>query len=304
MTVPEGPAAHPRGTMITDDLMSLGRLNRGKRTDVYAVWSRERWCLLIMKELREEYSGVRRHARALSEEARLLSEMKHPNLVTVYGLLPGSPPRMLMEPVVGPNLWLKLHRMRRPLPVAQALSTILHAASAVRYMHQLGLLHLDIKPANIICPDAGFAKLVDVGISHRIDRVWDRPERGGTKGYAAPEQTGSHLGPQGPATDVFGLASTLYYSLGRQVPFPSHRDFDQKDLPQLSGPEQSLRELRGEVSARLERVIVRALSPRYSDRHATMDEFMADLYRCSVRGSRLWPREVAFGSGEPRRTGS
>lgn len=280
-----GPAYEPLAP-IDADLVNLRRIHAGRRTDVYAVWSRSRWSVLMMKELRDEYAQVERYVSALRQEGEFMVGLRHPNIAQTYEVKE-HPVRLIMELIPGPTLHHRVSTGGRMSPQA-ALRMIMHAGSAVMYLHRRGRLHLDLKPANVIT-GPGLARVIDVGIARPMAEAQAEPRRGGTAKFAAPEQTQAHLGPQSAATDVFGLAATLYFALSGGPPFPSHTSFDQRDLPQLRGPESGLRESNPAISRRLEEAVLRALAPDPAERPSRMSQFLSQLEACLTGRNKVWP---------------
>jgi serine/threonine protein kinase len=105
-----------------------------------------------------------------------------------------------------------------PRRAAQLLRTI---AEAVDYAHRLGVLHLDLKPANVLIDDNGTAHVADFGLARRLEQclVADNNEISGTPSYMAPEQ--ATAGPQKitPATDIWGLGAIGYELVTGQPPY-------------------------------------------------------------------------------------
>jgi len=168
-------------------------------------------------------------------EAELLARIDHPCVVRVLaaGELRGAPgwpdglPYLVMEWIEGETLQRLVSR--RMAPSRESATIARDLARALQAVHAGGVVHRDVKPANVIFTNARGApvpKLIDFGLA-RIDH-----ERGGssgstpavgTPGYMAPEQTrvDGALGPVGPAADIFGLGATLFFLLHGRPPYKS-----------------------------------------------------------------------------------
>jgi len=154
-------------------------------------------------------------ARA-GEEARLLARLNHPGLVPVYdaGTDARGRPWVVMELVEGETLADTLKR--GPVPSARAAVVGRSIAEALAYVHAQGLLHRDVKPANILVGDDGRVRLTDFGIARLVDaaRVTSTGMMVGTASYLAPEQVAGE--PVGPAADVYALGLVLLECLTGQ----------------------------------------------------------------------------------------
>jgi serine/threonine protein kinase len=154
-------------------------------------------------------------ARA-GEEARLLARLNHPGLVPVYdaGSDERGRPWVVMELVEGETLADTLKR--GPLPSERAAAVGRSIAEALAYVHGQGLLHRDVKPANILVGRDGRVRLTDFGIARLVDaaRVTSTGMMVGTASYLAPEQVAGE--PVGPPADVYALGLVLLECLTGQ----------------------------------------------------------------------------------------
>lgn len=207
-----------------DGYRLLEHLSRGHDLDVWAAWSEERDCPCIMKMLRPDRIFNDCSWNQLLWEGQLLTELNHPHLVRGYELLgterpaiPTEPtgPVLIMETLTGATLSLLIQTEHPdgmdPDDVAQLglqLCGILH------YLHGRSVLHLDLKPSNIIC-QAGKAVLLDLSLAQTPG-----PCRAGmgTVEYMAPEQVTG--GTVDAATDAWGLGGVLYRAMTGRRPFP------------------------------------------------------------------------------------
>ncbi|MFJ8626627.1 serine/threonine-protein kinase [Kitasatospora sp. NPDC093550] len=208
---PERPL--PAGEFIAPGYQVLGHLCRTGWLDVYDCWSEERDCRCVVKVLRPDRRRERRLRERLLREGRWLTEFTHPHLVRGYGTGERPQPYAVLETLTGETLAHLLDtRPRRPAADDLALLG-LHLCSATRYLHRQGLLHLDLKPSNIVI-DCRRAKVLDLSIARP-------PGPGtpgiGTDGYLAPEQAAG--GTLTAATDVWGIGVTLYEAATGELPF-------------------------------------------------------------------------------------
>lgn len=203
--VRDEPPVHPAGHQLTAGYQVLEHVRRGSDLDCYEVWSSERYCRCFVKTPRPDRAAHASTLRHLRREARLLRTLSHPHLVRGYDWLepPGEPPVLVTENLTGATLsWLLESHGR--LDVGDLAQLGLHLCSALRYLHGQGVLHLDVKPSNIVAMN-GSARLIDLSLARRPGRCTPGY---GTVGYLSPEQL---LGARvGPAADAWGLGLVLY----------------------------------------------------------------------------------------------
>lgn len=151
-------------------------------------------------------------------EAQSAARMQHPNIVTIHeiGEQDGLP-FFSMRLVRGRSLAETIQREGALAP-RQAASLLRTVAEAVNYAHRLGVLHLDIKPGNVLLEENGEALVADFGLARRLEETLaGSDEVAGTPSYMAPEQVAG--GALGVATDVYALGATLYEALTARPPF-------------------------------------------------------------------------------------
>ncbi|MBV6697109.1 serine/threonine protein kinase [Kitasatospora aureofaciens] len=201
------------GTFVAPGYQALAHLCRTGWLDLYDAWSEERDCRCVVKVIRPDRRRERRLRERLLQEGRWLTEFTHPHLVRGYGTGERPQPYVVLETLTGETLAHLLDgRTRRPTATDLALLG-LHLCSAVHYLHGRGLLHLDLKPSNIVI-DCHRAKVLDLSVARPPGVA--RPGIG-TDGYLAPEQ--ARGGPLTGAADVWGIGITLYRAATGAVPF-------------------------------------------------------------------------------------
>jgi eukaryotic-like serine/threonine-protein kinase len=218
------PAPAAPGSLIAPGYRVVELLRRGEDLDVYDLWSDLRDCRCIGKKVRADRLD-NRTVRRLRREGRMLVKFSHPHLVRAYEVTPGTLPMLVLETLPGETLGRLLERRRR-LTVAEIAHLGLHLCSALGYLHRHRVLHLDLKPSNVIS-SCGVAKLLDLSVARAPGRV-----RGGTgtRGYMAPEQIAG--GQVSASTDVWGLGALLYEVATGETACPVDDDH-----PDPAGPE-------------------------------------------------------------------
>jgi serine/threonine protein kinase len=279
----EGDAIAPGRTV-------LRRLGGGKRYEVFLVWDDHRLAVLVAKVLRPDQAADPVAQRDLAREAEWLARLGHPVLVRGYdAVLDGPFPHVLTEHLEGPTLYTLLER-GESLPLEQLLPLGLHVASALHYMAAEGLVHLDVKPDNIVM--GAPPRLIDLSVARPLAEARRLAHPVGTDGYMAPEQCGA--GEVGSPADVFGLAATLQHAFTGRPPFPrppGAREATDATIrfPQLVKPPEPLprrtpRELATALRAGLERDP--AARPTAAELAGALEPLVARVPRRMVLGRR------------------
>lgn len=155
-------------------------------------------------------------------EIRLQAGLDCPYVVRAYDAgRDGNVHYLVTEYVPGTDL-RKLVRRGGPLSMHHAALVIAQAARGLQYAHDLGLVHRDVKPGNILVTPEGHAKVSDIGLAAWSMGLDDDPRAGkivGTADYLSPEQIRNPRSI-GPSSDLYSLGCTLYYTVTGKVPFP------------------------------------------------------------------------------------
>ena len=166
-----------------------------------------------------------RYREKFKKEAATLARLNHPNIVRVIDMFEeNNTYYYVMEYADGPSL-SQIIKTRVKLPTDEAFAMIRQVADAVSYLHQKGLCHYDIKPANILTNSMGKAILADFGLAKQYDEQGEETSTtpvGKSKGYAPPEQyKAGGVSTFSPETDIYALAATLYKLLTGITPIES-----------------------------------------------------------------------------------
>jgi serine/threonine protein kinase len=153
------------------------------------------------------------------EEARLMAGLEHPNIVRVYHAQRHAGVWLVVfEHIAGGSLHSQVERAG-PMPAARALELMAQAAAGLGYAHELGILHRDVKPQNLLLNHRAEVKLADFGLALDIRGAGGaRAPAVGTPAFLPPElwSGGNHT----PASDIYSLGCCLYFVLTGRVPFP------------------------------------------------------------------------------------
>jgi serine/threonine protein kinase len=277
----EGDAIAPGRTV-------LRHLGGGRRYEVFLVWDEHRLAVLVAKLLRPDHASDPAALRELADEAAALARLSHPVVVRGFDVVPGGRfPHLLIEHLEGPTLRELIDR-DGALPLEQLLPLGLHVASALHYLTAEGMVHLDVKPDNVVM--GAPPRLIDLSVAHTLEEARRLRRPVGTDGYMAPEQCDPSRGVVGPPADVFGLAATLHHAVSGERPFA--RDGAAR-FPQLERDAPPLgrrvpRELALLLGAALDRSP--GARPSAAEFAAGLEPLVAAMPRRFVLGRRGWRR--------------
>jgi serine/threonine protein kinase len=262
---------------------TLELLRRGRDLDVYDAWSEERASRVVIKAVRPDRLDREGPAERLLAEGRLLMRLTHPHIVRAYEVIEEPVPMVVLETLAGETLGHMIEVREVELSAAELAQLGLHLSSAIRYLHRNGVLHLDLKPSNVIA-ECGRAKLIDLSVA----RPPGPAHAGvGTHYYLSPEQ--ARGGELGHAADVWGIGVVLFEAATGEPAFddPEADDeeddwdesvsetLDESDYPQLAARARRIDELRP-LPKELADLVEACLSPE-PERRPSVDEVMRVL---------------------------
>ncbi len=274
-------------------------LGAGFVTNVYRAEAEGTGRLVVLKVLRTTAGRESAFFRRFEREARLLSALRHPNLIELFdydaGVVGERPPYIVLEHVEGATLRQVLERTPRLEP-DEAGAIALEIARALAYAHAHDIVHRDVKPANVLIGrsahrkdgapttplsaqrDPVNVKLVDFGVARDRGAAPDADSEGegaiGTPAYMSPEQLlGEAIDHR---SDQFALGIVLYQMLAGARPFDG--DDGRPAIQRIRrDPPRPFKSHGLAVPRALERIVLRALSKRPADRFETTDELVTEL---------------------------
>jgi diguanylate cyclase (GGDEF)-like protein len=272
------------GTTVGGTYRVVHELSRGAMGVVYRGEDLGLGRPVAIKVLRSDLASDRDLVDRFRAEAGILASLHHKNLVQVYALGEhAGDVYFVMELVEGQPLSEVLRatlERREWFPVEAVAQIALEIGDALDAMHALGLIHRDVKPANILLDrERDRAVLVDVGVAVKAG---NQSDAAGTPGFAAPESFLEQEG--GPQTDVYGLASTMYCALTGRPPFGSG-PAPQVVQRQLNDPMMPPSQMRAGLSEAVDVVFRKALQPNPKKRWASASTFAIALGRALERMS-------------------
>ncbi|CAK0768891.1 eukaryotic-like serine/threonine-protein kinase [Gammaproteobacteria bacterium] len=220
------------------------------------------------------------------EEARGLARFQsHPNIVAVQNFFQANDTGYLvMEYVEGVTLEQYLSQQGGRLSYSRALSILMPVMEALRVVHEAGVLHRDISPDNLYLTKTSQVKLLDFGAARQEAGIHSRSVRAVLKPGYTPLELYSQTGDQGPWTDVYEVAATLYRMLtGKRPP----EVIDRLDQDPLVPPSQ----LGVSIPSSTEKALLSALAIRASDRPRNMEELQQSLVG---RETSAWRAETSM----------
>lgn len=284
--------------------------------------------MVAVKAAREQHDTEAQSI--LEREARIIAGLEHPNIIPVYdaGAAAGAGPYYVMRVVHQPSLDEVLDRLRKgeddirkEYNLKRLLRYFVQICHAVDFAHSRGVIHCDLKPANVLLGEFGEVLVVDWGLAWSAQH----PEgpRGGTPGFMAPEQFDTNHKVFDARTDVFALGAVLYQCLALRPAFPVWMSQDAgtsvgtdpapRYLPPVPPSEH---ETAWKVPPEVEEVCLRALALDPRERFSSardvanaIDEYLegtkelerkrAEADRCTENGDELAERYHEFVESRP-----
>ncbi len=262
-------------------------IKRGGMGSIHRAWDRQLGRPVALKFVAEgEKASPEAHARLL-QEAQLAARLSHPNIVPVFdtGTWNGQV-YLSMQFIEGTTI------DRAALDHRGKLAAVRDAARALEYAHRQGVVHRDVKPANLMVDVQGNVYVTDFGVARRVDlssRITLAGTILGTPCYMSPEQArGDAVDAR---TDVYSLGATLYELLTGNAPFADEDVV--KVLAKVRREEPvPLRKLAPSVPRDAETLVLKAMAKEAGKRYATAGEFADDIERC-LRGRPIEARRAS-----------
>jgi eukaryotic-like serine/threonine-protein kinase len=209
-------------------------------------------------------------------EARTVANLEHTHIVPVYdvGGTAEHPFFVVSKYIEGTDLARKIKESR--LALGQAVQLVATVADALHYAHTKGLVHRDVKPGNILIDLDGKPYLVDFGLALREEDIGKGPKFAGTLPYMSPEQARGEGHRVDGRTDIFSLGIVLYELVVGRPPFRGQTNMEL--LEQITTHEpRPPRQINDTIPKELERICLKALSKRPTERYTTALDLAHDL---------------------------
>ena len=260
----------------------LRLLGRGGFAEVYLARDPQQGGNVAVKIPRWDRIDRDHLVEGLLREAETVSVLEHPGIIAVrdWGRTEDGRCFLAMEYVDGRSLQEVM--ASASFDAREIVDLVAAIAEALHYAHKQGFVHRDVKPANILLDEQGIPRVADFGLAVHDHLQWfHRGELAGTRPYMAPEQVRGESHRLDGRTDVWSLGVILYELLTGQRPFESHHVGQLEDEIQYRDP-KPLRQVNDKISTCLERVCLKCLSKKMTDRFATARDLATKLRQVSL----------------------
>lgn len=260
------------------EFLLLKVLGKGTMGAAYKAYDRVLGRHVAIKVMRKSLGDDVQLVDRFLGEARALAALNHRHVIQIYSLgKDKGRPYLVMELARGGALRTRMAAEGAMVP-DEMLQIAIAVAQGLQAAHGIGLIHGDVKPANILFGDDGTPKLVDFGLA-RFGGVRQEPGEGmGTPFYVAPERVrqedSDHRG------DIYSLGATIYHAVAGQPPFDAET-VKGVLLARLRKPAPDIRSVRDDVCPALATVVARMLAKDPAERHQAYDELLAELYQAA-----------------------
>ncbi|HEX4639545.1 MAG TPA: protein kinase [Chthoniobacterales bacterium] len=249
---------------------------------------------VALKLLRKDLEGGLDAAAELKQEARAAASANHPHIVQVFSSGTDHDQFYLVMELVEHGSLDDLIEEQKRLPEEQVIECGIQAAKGLRAAYAKGLIHRDVKPANILFADEHLAKIGDFGLAGITAEA--RGEIWGTPYYVAPERLQSQ--PEDFRSDIYSLGATLFHAITGRAPIEGETN-SASELLALKQQPLLLSVVAPNVSPETARVLQRMIAPNPEQRFSSYDELIADL---EAAYKKLTGRDVIDVATAKRRT--
>jgi eukaryotic-like serine/threonine-protein kinase len=261
-----------------DHFVPVETLGAGGMGTVYKARDTQLERFVALKLLHKDLSSEADHDAQLQQEARIAASVNHPNVVQIFSLGTDHGRFYVVMELIDHGSLDDLMESQGRVPEHQVLDIGIQIARGLRAAHRKGLIHRDVKPANVLFVDEQAAKIGDFGLaafatqeSHHIesDRViW------GTPPYVAPERLCNQ--PEDVRSDIYSLGATLFHAVAAKAPIETGTN-SATELYALKQHPSELRAIAPKVSGPTARVLQRMIAPDPNERFSLYDELLAEL---------------------------
>jgi len=254
----------------------LDQLGSGGMGSVYKAVDERLDRLVALKILPRGRDEDNRARTRFEQEAQAISALDHPNICTIYQIGETSDGLHFIAMAYYEGETVSQMLARSPLLVGEAARIAAQVAGGLHAAHQRGIVHRDVKPANIVVTEDGHAKILDFGVAKLTGRAEITQEGSvvGTAVYMSPEQTsGKDLDHR---TDIWSVGVLLYQMVTGELPFPGDDLITVQRSILLKEPEP-ITTVQEPEGTRLNQILRRALAKDPEDRYQSMWEMQRDL---------------------------
>ncbi|MDD2261595.1 MAG: protein kinase, partial [Clostridia bacterium] len=275
----------------------LSRMGTGGMAYVYKAKDKALNRTVAVKTLKDEYAQDKDFIKRFKDEALSVAKLSHENIVNVYDVgYDNNLNYIVMECVEGTTLSSYMESIG-PLDIKESIDISLQIFAALEHAHTNGIIHRDIKPQNILISKNGKIKVTDFGIAKAINAqtLTTDNKTFGSVHYISPEQAkGGFLNS---STDLYSTGIVMYEMLTGKVPFDADTPIAivMKHLQDDPVPPMELRE---DIPEELNRIILKSIHKKPSDRYETAADVMIDLKNLENMGNGRTDLTLDFIDGE------
>ena len=269
--------------MISSGMMLKGRyeiideIGRGGMAVVYRIMDHTLHKQAALKMIKDSLQQDEGYLKRFIREAQAAAKLSHPNIVDVYDV---DQDRghwfIVMELIEGMTLKQYIQKKGR-LSSTECVGISMQAADALYTAHRAGIIHRDIKPDNIIITTNGNVKISDFGIARMQSSDTMTVDACGSVYYSSPEQVRGGYSDQ--RTDIYSLGVTMYEMCTGKLPFVGNSVVEIA-MHHMEGNVIAPKDMYGDISNRLNLIILKAMNRRMDDRYQSMGELLQDLRLC------------------------
>ena len=254
--------------------------------------------LVALKLLRKDLGAGIDQTAQLQQEARVAASVNHPNVIQVFSSGTDHGQFYLVMELVDHGSLDDFIEERKRLPEEQVLEAGIQVAKGLRAAQAKGLIHRDVKPANILFADEHTAKIGDFGLAGvAAEKAETRGEIWGTPYYVAPERLNNEA--EDFRSDIYSLGATLFHAAAGRAPIEGDT-ISATELLALKKKPLDVRQIAPEISAGTARVLHRMIAPEPGRRFASYDELVRELER--AQRIRIGMSDDDLANGKKKRT--
>ena len=257
-------------------------LGQGGMSAVYKATDPNLRRVVAVKLIHSHFSTDNDFIRRFQTEAAAIAAFRHPNIVQVYDFdNDGENYYMVLEFIPGETLQEHLDDLKKSgarMPLNQSVRTILDVCDALEYAHEQGIIHRDVKPANIMLDEQGRAILMDFGLV-KILNATSHTATGaimGTARYMPPEIIRNEMPDE--RSDIYSLGITFYQMLSGELPFDANSVISLM-MMHLNDPAPDLSVSNPDISPKLNRIVNKSLEKDRDKRYLSANDMAVDLRR-------------------------
>lgn len=243
---------------------------------VYRAYDEQLDRIVAVKLPHQTVVATSESLRAYLSEAQMVARLDHRHIVPVYdfGSNNDVPCFIVSKFIDGNSLSARLKQGR--LDYRSSAKLVASIAEALQAAHRQGVVHRDVKPGNILIDSEGHAWLTDFGLALREENIGKGPKYVGTPAYMSPEQARGEEHRVDGRSDIYSLGAVLYELLTGRPLYRASTQFELLERIATSSPRPP-RQYDEDIPKELERICLKALSRRVSDRYDTAHDFAEEL---------------------------